>query len=81
MMDIGEEKLQYKNYLKHQVLQKKREKMANETLYQIYLSPKYIPRPNVSMSLHAILRQMKLIRQIFFIYLMTNTKGKYTTTL
>ena len=26
MMDIGDEKLQYKNYLKHQVQQKKKQK-------------------------------------------------------
>ena len=28
---IGEEKRQYKNYLKHQVQQKKKQKMATET--------------------------------------------------
>ena len=36
MKDIGEEKVQYKNYLKHQVQQKKRKKMATETAKYIY---------------------------------------------
>ena len=56
MMDIGEEKLQYKYYLKHQVQQNKRAEkwLLRQPLYQIYLSPpKYIPRPNASMSLQA----------------------------
>ena len=47
--------------------------LMRQPLYQIYLPPpKYIPRPNASMSLHA--EPMILIGQIFFIYLMTNTK-------
>ena len=62
-MDMGEEKLQYKNYQKHQ--QKKANKTSStkneaakwlirQPLYHIYLlPPKYIPRPNASMSLHA----------------------------
>ena len=55
MRDIGEEKCNKINHLKHQVLQKKRQKMATETsLYQIYLPrPIYIPRPDASMSLRA----------------------------
>ena len=51
-----------------------------QSLYQIYLpSPKYIPRPNASMSLHA--KQMIFIRQIFLVYLMTNAKRKYISML
>ena len=49
-------KVQCKNYLEHQVQQKKRQKkrLLRQPLYQIYLpSPKYIPRPNASMSLPA----------------------------
>ena len=56
MMDIGEGKVQFRNYLKHQAQQKKRQKdgLIKQPLYQIYLPPpKYIPRSNASMSLYA----------------------------
>ena len=49
MMDTGEGKAQFRNYLEHQAKQKKK-----QPLYQIYLpAPKYVPRPNASMSLFA----------------------------
>ena len=51
MMDIGKVKAQFRNYLE----QKKEEAekwLMKQPLYQIYLPPpKYIPRPNASMSL------------------------------
>ena len=52
--------MEFGNYLEHQAQQKKRQKMATETaLYQIYLpAPKYIPRPNASMSLFAKLNDI-----------------------
>ena len=47
--------------------------ILQQPLYQIYLlAPKYIPRPNASMS-----NQMIFIRQVFSIYHMTDTKRKY----
>ena len=50
--------------------------LMKQPLYQIYLpAPKYIPRPKASMSF--LLSQMILIRQIFSIYHMTDTKRKY----
>ena len=50
IMDIGEVKVRFRNYLEHQA-----EKwLMKQPLYQIYLPPpKYILRPNASMSLFA----------------------------
>ena len=51
-----------------------------QPLYQIYLPlPKYVPRPNSSMSLFA--KQMIFIRVIFSVYPMTSSKRKYTSML
>ena len=56
--------------------------LMRQPLYQIYLPPpKYIPRHNASMSLHTNYKPMIFIRQIFFIYLMTNMKRKGISTL
>ena len=56
MMDIADI-VRFRNYLKHQAQQKKRPKNGycnNHYIYQIYLpAPKYILRPNASMSLFA----------------------------
>ena len=54
--------------------------LMKQPLYQIYLpAPKYIPRPNASMSLFA--NQMISIRQTFSIYHMTSSKRKHTSML
>ena len=57
MMDIGEAKVRFRNYLKHHAQRNKRPKNGycnNHILYQIYLpAQKYIPRPNASMALFA----------------------------
>ena len=55
-MAIGEVKVRFRNYLEHQAQQKKGQEkwLMKQPLYQIYLPPpKYIPRPNSSMSLFA----------------------------
>ena len=52
--------------------------LIKQPSYQIYLpAPKYIPRPNASMSL--LLNQMIFIRRTFSIYLMTSSKRKRTS--
>ena len=57
IMDIGEVKVRFGNYLEHQAQRTKEEAekwLMKQPLYQIYLpAPKYIPRPNASMSLFA----------------------------
>ena len=65
------------NYLKHQVQQKKR----RENGYKDSHCTKYVyHRQNIFLDLmqvcHYMLNQMIFIRQIFFIYLMTDTKRK-----
>ena len=55
-MDMGEEKVQFRNYLKHSGSTKEEAEMwlMKQPLYQIYLpAPKYITRPHASMSLFA----------------------------
>ena len=48
--------------------------LLKQPLYQIYLpAPKYIPRPNASMSLN-LLNQMISIRVISLVYHMTSSK-------
>ena len=62
IMDIGEVKVRFRNYLKHQAQRKKRQKM------DICLTAsKYIPRPNASMSLFA---KPNDIHQADFLYLL-----------
>ena len=52
--------------------------LLKQPLYQIYLpSPKYVPRPNASMSLYATPN----IRQTSSIYHMTSSKRKHTSML
>ena len=54
--------------------------LMKKTLYQIYLpAPRYIPRPNASMSLFAT--QMISIRQTFSVYHMTDTGRKHISML
>ena len=54
--------------------------LLKQPLYQIYLPPpKYVPRPNVSMSLYAMPNDIH--QQIFFICLMTSSKRKHTSML
>ena len=54
--------------------------LMKHPLYQIYLpAPKYIPRPNASMSLFA--NQMIFIRQTFSTYHMTSSNRKHTSML
>ena len=56
MVDTGEENLLFRNWSKHQDQQKKKQErwLLKQPLYQIYLpTPKYVPRPNTSMSLFA----------------------------
>ena len=54
--------------------------LLKQPLYQIYLpAPKYVPRPNASMSLFA--NQMISIRVISFVYPMTSSKRKHTSML
>ena len=69
-MDIGEVKVQFRNYLEHQTQQKKRQKMANETTIvpnnETTIAPKYIPTPNASMSLCATIND---IHQADILYL------------
>ena len=56
-MDTGEVKVKFRNYLEHQDQRTKEEAekwLLKPPLYQIYLpAPRYIPRPNASMSLFA----------------------------
>ena len=52
--------------------------LLKQPLYQIYLpAPKYIPRPNASMSLFAKL----FIRVISLVYHMKSSERKYTSIL
>ena len=54
--------------------------LLKQPLYQIYLpAPKYIPRPNASMSLFA--NQMIFIIVISLVYHMTSSKRKHTSML
>ena len=54
--------------------------LLKQPLYQIYLpAPKYISRPNASMSL--LLNQMIFIRVISLVYHMTSSKRKHTSML
>ena len=54
--------------------------LLKQPLYQIYLpAPKYIPRPNASMSLFA--KPMISTRVISLVYLMTSSKRKHTSML
>ena len=54
--------------------------LLKQPLYQIYLPvPKYIPRPNASMSIYA--KPNDIIRQTFSIYHMTDTRRKGTSML
>ena len=55
--------------------------LLKQPLYQLYLpTPKYIPRPNASMSLFAI-NQMIFIRVISLVYRMTSSKRKQASML
>ena len=57
IMDIGEVKVRFRNYLEHHAGSTKEEAekwLMKQPLYQIYLpAPKYIPRPSASTSLFA----------------------------
>ena len=54
--------------------------LLKQPLYQIYLpAPKYIPRPNASMSLFA--KPMIFTRVISLVYHMTSSKRKHTSML
>ena len=55
--------------------------LLKQPLYQIYLPvPKYIPRPNASMSLFAKPNDI-FIRVISLVYHMTSSKRKHTSML
>ena len=55
--------------------------LLKQPLYQIYLpEPKYVPRPNASMSLFAN-KPNDAIRVISLVYLMTSSKRIHTSML